>query len=74
VAGSFVNTGQYCCGTERVYVVESVADEFTQKAVERTSKLRQATEGDSTWGALHSRSARNRGNASPTRWRGAPAC
>ena len=25
LAGAFLNTGQYCCGTERVYVVESVA-------------------------------------------------
>jgi acyl-CoA reductase-like NAD-dependent aldehyde dehydrogenase len=52
VAGCFINTGQYCCGTERVYVVESVADEFTKKVVERTSKLRQATAGDFDVGPL----------------------
>jgi succinate-semialdehyde dehydrogenase/glutarate-semialdehyde dehydrogenase len=52
VAGSFVNTGQYCCGTERVYVVDSVANEFTRKVVERTSRLRQATEGDFDVGTL----------------------
>ena len=54
VAGCFVNTGQYCCGTERVYVVEAVADAFIKKVVERTSKLRQATEGDFDVGALFS--------------------
>jgi acyl-CoA reductase-like NAD-dependent aldehyde dehydrogenase len=52
VAGGFVNTGQYCCGTERVYVVESVADEFIKKVVERTSRLKQATDGDFDVGAL----------------------
>jgi len=52
VAGCFINTGQYCCGTERVYVVESVADQFTKKVVERTSRLRQATDGDFDVGAL----------------------
>ena len=52
VAGCFINTGQYCCGTERVYVVASVADAFIKKVVERTSKLRQATEGDFDVGTL----------------------
>ena len=28
VAGGFIDTGQYCCGTERVYVVDSAADDF----------------------------------------------
>ena len=46
VSGCFVNTGQYCCGTERVYVVESVADEFIRKVVERVRKLRQDSEGE----------------------------
>jgi succinate-semialdehyde dehydrogenase/glutarate-semialdehyde dehydrogenase len=52
VAGSFINTGQYCCGTERVYVVESVADAFIEKAVQRTSQLRQARSGDFDVGTL----------------------
>jgi len=52
VAGSFMNTGQYCCGTERVYVVESVADEFTSKVVERVAKLRQGAEGEFDVGAI----------------------
>ena len=52
VSGCFINTGQYCCGTERVYVIESVAEAFTRKVVERVSKLRQAVEGDFDVGAL----------------------
>lgn len=45
VVGSMFNTGQYCCGTERVYVVADVAEEFTTKVVERVSALRQGTSG-----------------------------
>ena len=52
VAGAFMNTGQYCCGTERVYVVDSVADAFTQKVVDRVSRLRQGTEGEFDVGAI----------------------
>ncbi len=54
VAGCFTNAGQYCCGTERVYVVDSVADQFIQKVVERTSKLLQGIDGDFDVGALFS--------------------
>jgi succinate-semialdehyde dehydrogenase/glutarate-semialdehyde dehydrogenase len=52
VAGSFMNTGQYCCGTERIYVVDAIADEFTDKVVERVSKLRQGAEGEFDIGAI----------------------
>jgi succinate-semialdehyde dehydrogenase/glutarate-semialdehyde dehydrogenase len=52
VAGSFVNTGQCCCGTERVYVVDSVADEFTRKVVARVAELRQGAEGEFDVGAI----------------------
>jgi succinate-semialdehyde dehydrogenase/glutarate-semialdehyde dehydrogenase len=52
VAGAFMNTGQYCCGTERVYVVDSIADEFTQKVVDRVSALRQGAEGEFDVGAI----------------------
>lgn len=45
VVGSMFNTGQYCCGTERVYVSQDVADEFTAKVVERVRALRQGTSG-----------------------------
>jgi len=72
VAGAFMNTGQYCCGTERVYVVEAVAEAFTQKVVERVSQLRQGSEGEFDVGAIfwpkqleiiesHMQDARDRG-------------
>lgn len=53
LASCFLNAGQVCVGTERVYVVESVADEFERKAVEATAKLRQSTEGEFEVGALY---------------------
>jgi succinate-semialdehyde dehydrogenase/glutarate-semialdehyde dehydrogenase len=52
VAGAFMNTGQYCCGTERVYVVDSIADEFTRRVVERTGQLRQGASGEFDVGAI----------------------
>ena len=52
VAGAFMNTGQYCCGTERVYVVDPVADDFTRKVVERTLRLRQGASGEFDVGAV----------------------
>jgi len=52
IAGAFTNTGQHCCGTERVYVVEEVADAFTQKVVERASRLRQGDHGEFDVGSL----------------------
>lgn len=54
VAGCFSNSGQVCIGTERVYVVDPVADRFIRKVVERTSKLTQAVDGDFDVGALFS--------------------
>ena len=52
VAGGFLNTGQYCCGTERVYVMEEVADLFTEKVVARARALRQADTGEFDVGAM----------------------
>jgi succinate-semialdehyde dehydrogenase/glutarate-semialdehyde dehydrogenase len=52
LAGAFLNTGHYCCSTERVYVVESVADEFIRKVVERAGSLRQGAEGEFDVGAV----------------------
>jgi succinate-semialdehyde dehydrogenase/glutarate-semialdehyde dehydrogenase len=52
VAGAFLNAGQYCCGTERVYVVDAVADEFVRKVVERAGALRQGSEGEFDVGPL----------------------
>ncbi len=33
VDGAFFNSGQSCCGVERIYVDESIYDEFVEKAV-----------------------------------------
>jgi acyl-CoA reductase-like NAD-dependent aldehyde dehydrogenase len=52
IVGNFFNAGQYCGGTERVYVVDSVADDFIEKVVERASKLRQGSEGEFDVGAI----------------------
>lgn len=41
LVGSCMNTGHYCCGTERVYVVEAVYDRFIEKLTERAAQLRQ---------------------------------
>ncbi len=40
VWGAFMNSGQACGSIERVYVLESVADEFVTKVVARTKALR----------------------------------
>jgi acyl-CoA reductase-like NAD-dependent aldehyde dehydrogenase len=45
VYGAFANAGQICISTERVYVVEEVADEFVRKVVEKTGQLRQGAGG-----------------------------
>ncbi len=52
VVGSFLNTGHFCCGTERVYVVDSIADAFTEKVVERVQAMRQGCEGEYDVGAV----------------------
>ncbi len=46
--GSCMNTGQYCCGTERIYVVEDVYDEFLAKVVAGAKALRQSDDVDAT--------------------------
>ena len=52
IAGGFLNAGQFCCGTERVYVVSEVADAFIDKVVARTRALRQETAGEFDVGAI----------------------
>jgi len=52
IAGGFLNAGQFCCGTERVYVVSEVADAFIEKVVARTRELRQETSGEFDVGAM----------------------
>ncbi len=39
--GSCMNTGHYCCGTERIYVVAGVYDEFLRRVLEKGRGLRQ---------------------------------
>ena len=46
VFGGFFNAGQFCCGTERVYVHEAVADQFLDKVLAKTKALRQGTSGE----------------------------
>ena len=41
--GACLNTGHFCCGTERIYVMRSVYDEFVQKVVDQAKLLRVAT-------------------------------
>lgn len=42
--GSCMNTGHYCCGTERIYVVAGVYDEFLRLVLEKGKGLRQGSE------------------------------
>ena len=46
VYGAFGHAGQVCTSTERVYVVESVADEFVRGVLEETAALRQGADGE----------------------------
>ena len=50
--GALFNTGQFCCATERVYVVRSVAEEFTQKLVDYVKSLHQSDDGTQDLSAL----------------------
>ena len=52
VYGAFANAGQVCVSTERVYVVDAVADEFIRRVVEKTGELRQGSEGESDVGPM----------------------
>ncbi len=42
VKGAFYHAGQVCVSTQRIYVHDSVADEFTQRLVGRVAELRVA--------------------------------
>ncbi|MEH6584070.1 MAG: aldehyde dehydrogenase family protein, partial [Halioglobus sp.] len=42
--GSCMNTGHYCCGTERIYVVAEVYDKFLELVMEKGKPLRQGSE------------------------------
>src|SRR5262245_19315627 len=44
VWGAFTNSGQVCISVERVYVEESIADDFIRRVVEKTRALRQGSD------------------------------
>ncbi len=52
--GAIFNSGQCCCGIERIYVVESLFDAFVEKAVAltRQQKLGNPLEADTTLGPM----------------------
>ncbi|SDE72284.1 Acyl-CoA reductase [Paracoccus isoporae] len=58
--GAMFNSGQCCCGIERIYVHESLYDDFVAKAADwtRDLKLGDPTEDDTTMGPMaHARLA-----------------
>lgn len=56
VDGAFFNAGQCCCGIERIYVHESRYDEFVEKAVAETLRLKLGSplDGQTTIGPVAS--------------------
>jgi acyl-CoA reductase-like NAD-dependent aldehyde dehydrogenase len=50
--GSCMNTGHYCCGTERIYVMDSIYDAFVEKVVAGAKQLRQSDAGETDVGAV----------------------
>ncbi len=54
VWGSFTNCGQACLSVERLYVEKSVAEEFTQRCVAKTKKLKvgPGLDGDTEIGPM----------------------
>lgn len=62
VWAAFSNSGQTCMAVERCYVVESVADAFIAKVVEKTKALRQGARGEVDLGSMISE--RQRSNVS----------
>ncbi len=61
IDGAMFNSGQCCCGIERIYVAESLFDTFVEKAVASVSayKLGNPLDGETTLGPMaHVRFAR----------------
>ncbi|NLE81768.1 MAG: aldehyde dehydrogenase family protein, partial [Rhodococcus sp.] len=52
VYGGFANNGQVCMGFERVYVQDSVYDEFVARVVDKVKSLRSGIDDNSDVGAL----------------------
>lgn len=50
--GSYMNAGQYCCGTERIYVTEKNYDEFIKQLTHKASNLIQNGKEDADVGAI----------------------
>lgn len=52
--GAFYNSGQSCCGIERIYVHETVYDDFVKQAVDwvKSLKLGRSDEPETTLGPL----------------------
>lgn len=48
VWGAFTNSGQCCASVERVYVHESIFDEFVETTLQKTKKLKQGNGMDPT--------------------------
>ena len=44
VVGSCMNAGQYCCGTERIYVMDNIYNEFVDEVVSITESLIQSND------------------------------
>lgn len=44
IVGSCMNTGHYCCGTERIYVEAPIYDDFVKACVDGTKNLRQGSD------------------------------
>ena len=62
IDGAMFNSGQCCCGIERIYVVESLFDDFVERAVSIVSdyKLGNPLEAETTLGPMaHERFARH---------------
>ncbi|PHJ42215.1 aldehyde dehydrogenase family protein [Vibrio sp. PID17_43] len=54
VDGAFFNSGQSCCGIERIYLHESIHDQFVEKAVALTKQYRlgNPTSSETTLGPV----------------------
>ena len=49
--GSYMNSGQYCCGTERIYVHKDIYDIFLEKLIRKAKSLKQTNCADADVGA-----------------------
>jgi acyl-CoA reductase-like NAD-dependent aldehyde dehydrogenase/uncharacterized protein (DUF2141 family) len=50
--GSFANSGQVCVGTKRIYVQQTIYNEFLRRFVERVAQLRTGTSVESDLGQV----------------------